>query len=144
MKGVQLMKRFTVCMLCLLVLLTMAVPEVLSLDSQTASQGGNVIQLGQMNTGPTSYLGAYGSRVAVAALGGMVQPTLPGQKGPFNLSQRMGMPGKFGFNSTYKPMYDVGAYSRIKPLYEIPNFLKPKPLYNIEAYSRIKAPNAIP
>ncbi len=138
------MKRFTVCLLCLLALLTLPVPEVLSQNAQNPSQGGNALLLGQMNTGPTSYLGAYGSRVAVAALGSMVQPSLPGQKGPFNLSQRMGMPGKFSFNSTYKPTYDVSAYSRIKPLYEIPNFLKPKPLYNIEAYSRIKAPNAIP
>lgn len=124
-------------------MLILAVPGVLSLDTQTVSQGGSVIQLGQMNTRPTSYLGAYGSRVA-APLGSMMQSYLPGQKGPFDLSQRTGMPGKFSFNSTYKPMYDVGAYSRIKPLYEIPNFLKPKSLYNIEAYSRIKAPNAIP
>lgn len=138
------MKKFTACLLCLLVLLIVAVPGVLSLDAQNTLQGGNVIQLGQMNTRSASDLGAYGSRPAVAALGSMVQPTLPGQKGPFNLSQRMGMPGKFSFNTTYKPTYDVSAYSRIKPLYEIPNYLKPKSLYNIETYSRTKAPNAIP
>ncbi len=138
------MKRFTVCLLCLIALLTIAVPGGLSQNAQNASQGSSPLLLGQMSNMPANDLSTYGSRSAVATLGSMILPAVAGQKAPFNLSQRLGMPGKFSFNSTYKPTYDVGAYSRIKPLYEIPNYLKPKPLYNIEAYSRIKAPNAIP
>ena len=138
-----MMKRSTACLLCLLALLTLAVPEVLSQNAQIPSQGSRVLLLGEMNTGPANNLNESGMRTATP-LGSMILPAIPGQKTPFDLSQRLGKVGKFGFNSTFKPTYNVSAYSMIKPLYEIPNFLKPKPLYDIEAYSRIKAPNAIP
>lgn len=137
------MKRSTACLLCLLALLTMVVPEVLSQNAQNSSQGSRVLLLGEMNTRSANDLSASGAGTA-APLGSMIQPALTGQKSPFDLSQRLGKVGKFGFNSTFRPTYNVSAYSRIKPIYEIPNFLKPKSLYDIEAYSRIKAPNAIP
>ncbi len=138
-----MMKRSTACILCLLALIALAVPEVLSQNTQSLSQGNKVLLLGEMNTRSTNDLSASGVRTVVP-LGSMILPALPGQKSPFDLSQRLGKVGKFGFNSTFKPTYNVSAYSRIKPIYEIPNFLKPKSLYDIEAYSRIKAPNAIP
>jgi hypothetical protein len=138
-----MMKRSTACLLCLLALLTLVVPEVLSQNAQNPSQGSKVILLGEMNTRSANDLNAPGVR-SVIPLGSMILPALPGQQSPFDLSQRLGKVGMFNFNSTFRPTYNVSAYSRIKPIYEVPNFLKPKPLYDIEAYSRIKAPNAIP
>jgi len=137
------MKRSTACLLCLLALLTLVVPEVLSQNAQNLPQGSKVLLLGEMNTRSESDLNASGVRTA-APLGSMTLPALTGQKSPFDLSQRLGKVGKFSYNSTFKPTYNVSAYSMVKPLYEIPDYLKPKPLYNIDAYSRIKAPNAIP
>jgi hypothetical protein len=138
-----MMKRSTACLLCLLALLTLAVPEALSQDVQNSSQGKQVLMLGEMNTRSANDLGASGARTA-APVGSMSLPALSGQRSPFDLGQRLGKVGNFSFNSTFRPTYNVSAYSRIKPIYDIPDFLKPKSLYDIEAYSRIKAPNAIP
>lgn len=114
-------------------------PKVLHLGFEKTK---SVNDLDRYGSKPVYDIGAFSSRKPVQDLS-MLSRAAP--KAVFNASQRTGRVATFAYNTgTFKPLYNVSAYSRVKPMYEVPSTLSTKPVYNIEGYPRIKAVNSIP